>query len=164
MSLKLYEASQLATLERFVNEETGEINMAEFNKACSVFEQKAQAVAAYINNRQAEIDAYTSVIEKLQRKKQAAQNNSVWLKKYLAENMGQAGISQIIAEDGSFVVRFYAKRDACIELDDGAIFSSELCSDPEPPPPSKKLIREAIERGEPVKGAKLVYRDRVEIR
>ena len=83
------------------------------------------------------------------------------------ENDLRTGTSEIKAQDGTFSAKLYLDRDESVEIDVGAEFAPELCNPPKPPPPltpSKKLIKEAIERGEPIKGARIVKHDRLTIK
>ena len=86
------------------------------------------------------------------------------LRDYLAENMKTAGIHEIKAADGSFVVKLYLDRDESVVIEDGAFFVPELCNDPKPPEPSKTKIKNAILAGEPVAGAYIVRKDRLTIK
>ena len=78
--------------------------------------------------------------------------------------MKTAGINEIKAADGSFVVKLYVDRDESVVIEEGAVFPPELCIDPKPPEPSKTKIKNAILAGQPIAGAKIVRKDRLQIK
>ena len=78
--------------------------------------------------------------------------------------MKRAGVSEIEAVDGTFKAKLYVGRDESIVIDDGATFPPELCNAPKPPEPNKAKIKEAILSGQPIAGASIVRKDRLEIK
>ena len=75
--------------------------------------------------------------------------------------MSIAGVDKITSDDGLLNATRYPDRDESVEIDDGAIFPESLCNAPKPPEPSKTKIRQAILAGEPVTGARIIYKDRI---
>jgi len=125
---------------------------------------KINQVAAYVLNIESDADQCKIAIERIQARKKAYERKVEKLKGYLAENMKVAGIPEIKAVDGSFLVKLYPERDESVEIDEDAVFPPELCNDPKPPVPSKTKIKVAILAGEPIAGARIVRKDRLVIK
>ena len=158
----------MAGLESCIDLETGEIDMEKFDQLQLDYKDKLIACAAVqktatvrASGLEAQLAALTGPIqEAITREKALAEKMKTWL----AESMRATGVHSVESLDGLHRVKLYPDRDLSIEIDDGAIFDASLCLPPKPPAPSKKLIREAIERGEPVKGARIVRKDRLEVK
>lgn len=164
MSLTLYKATELASLESHVDDETGEINLEAFDAAQITLADKRLAVVAYIKNQTAECSMLEQAIKELQGQLKTRDNRIESLKEYLAHHMKETGITAIESADLTFSAKLQIGVDKAVEIDDGAIFPASLCLPPKDPAPSKKLIKEAIERGEAVAGARIVKRDRLTIK
>ena len=78
------------------------------------------------------------------------------LKSYLTEIQAQIKREQANQER--------LKRDEVVEIDEGITFPAALCNDPKPPTPSKTKIKNAILAGEAVAGARIVRKDRLQIK
>ena len=96
---------------------------------------KINQVAAYVLNCESDADQCKQAIERIQARRKAYERKVERLKGYLAENMKVAGISEIKADDRSFVVKLYPDRDESVQIDDGIAFPIELCN-VKPPEPS----------------------------
>lgn len=167
MSLNLYQAESLATLHRFVDDETGEIDIEAFEQANHTLAEAQRGVVAHYLNTQSVIDAMEAHVKAVSEKIASEKRQQERKKEYLKDSMKRTGTSEIKAQDGTFSAKLYLDRDESVEIDVGAEFAPELCNPPKPPPPltpSKKLIKEAIERGEPIKGARIVKHDRLTIK
>ena len=125
---------------------------------------KANAVAAYVLNVESDAEQAKAAIKRIKALQTAYERKAERLRDYLADNMKTAGIHEIKAADGSFVVKLYLDRDESVQLDDDAKFPPELCNEPKPPEPSKTKIKNAILAGEPVAGARIVRNDRLTIK
>ena len=125
---------------------------------------KINQVAAYVLNCESDADQCKQAIERIQARRKSYERKAERLKGYLAENMKTAGINEIKAADGSFVVKLYVDRDESVVIEEGAKFPPELCNDPKPPEPSKTKIKNAILAGQPSAGAKIVRKDRLQIK
>ena len=125
---------------------------------------KANAVAAYVLNVESDAEQAKAAIKRIKALQTAYERKAEKLRDYLADNMKTAGIHEIKAADGSFVVKLYLDRDESVQLDDDAKFPPELCNEPKPPEPSKTKIKNAILAGEPVAGARIVRNDRLTIK
>jgi hypothetical protein len=140
-------------------------------EALPVFEQlrgllmlKSEQVAAYVLNCEADAAKARAAAARVKAMQSNYERRAEKLRDYLAENMKAAGISEIKADDRSFLVKLYLDRDESVEIDEGATFPPELCNDPTPPEPSKSKIKAAILAGEPVANARIVRRDRLQIK
>ena len=148
-------------------DDDGVIDVAKLELIETTYNNKAMAVGAYILNSSATIDMMKNHVKQMQEKIAHAERQSERLKQYLADGMKMTGISEIKANDGTFSIKLYIDRDESVEVDATATFPPELCNPPKPPPPptpSKTLIKEAIKRGEPIAGARIVKKDRLTIK
>lgn len=152
-----------AMLDSAFDPETGEALPA-FEEQRALIGNKIQQVAAYILNTELDAAAAKTAMKRVADIAEANERKAEHLRRYLADNMKASGITEIKAEDRSFVVKLYLERDESVEMEDGAVFPPQLCNDPKPPAPSKTKIRAAILAGEPVAGARIVRRDRLQIR
>lgn len=116
--------------------------------------EKAQNVAAYILNLNLELESIKTVENKMKDKRQALSKRIDWLKSYLKSNMERCGISEIKANDGSFTAKLTKGRSSVVIedeskfLDDSPYVKWERSI-------SKTAIKEALDKGELVDGAKL---------
>ena len=166
MSITLYQAEALAALHNFVDDETGEVNIDAFEQAQFTLAEKQRGCVAYYLNNQATIESMKAHIKLVSDKIAAVEHQQTRMKSYIIDSMKRTGTSEIKAIDGTFSAKLYIDRDESVEIDIGAEFPAELCNPPKQPPPltpSKKLIKEAIENGEPIKGARIVKNDRLTI-
>ena len=150
-------------LDNAFDPETGEALPA-FEECRALIGNKAGQVAAYILNVEADALAAKAAVDRIKALQASYERKAQHLRDYLASNMAVAGITEIKAEDRSFVVKLYPERDESVELDESATFPPELCADPKPPAPSKTKIKAAILAGQPVAGARIVRRDRLTIK
>jgi hypothetical protein len=124
---------------------------------------KINQVAAYVLNCESDADQCKEVIDRIQARRKAYERKAERLRTYLAENMKVAGITEIKADDRSFVIKLFPDRDESVQIDDGIAFPVELCNI-KPPEPSKLKIKAAILAGEPIIGARIVTKDRLVIK
>lgn len=85
---------------------------------------------------------------------------------YLAFNMKRTGTTEIAANDGTFKVKLLIDRDAAVEIYDDKQIPAQFMTTPKPPEPkpSKTEIAKAIKAGIEVPGARIIKRDRLEIK
>lgn len=152
-----------AMLDSAFDPETGEALPA-FEELRGQLAQKATNVAAYILTCESDAAQAKQAIDRIKALQAGFERRAEHLKAYLADNMKASGITEIKADDRSFVVKLYPDRDESVELEEGAEFPASLCNDPKPPAPSKTKIKAAILAGEPVAGARIVRRDRLTIK
>ena len=124
---------------------------------------KINQVAAYVLNIESDADQCKEVIDRIQARRKAYERKAEKLRAYLAENMKVAGITEIKADDRSFIIKLYPERDESVQIDDGIAFPVELCN-VKPPEPSKLKIKAAILAGEPIIGARIITKDRLVIK
>lgn len=147
-----------------IDPETGELPEG-FQQVRDLVASKAEAVAAYMLNsehyaemlkaRSAELTAQAKTIEK----------RRDWLKRYLLENMAAAGMTEIRANDGSFRVRRLPDRDESVEVFEPNLLPDDYLREiPAKYEPDRALIKKALKEGYDVAGARIVKRDRLEIR
>lgn len=152
-----------AMLDSAFDPDTGEALPA-FEEQRALIGNKVNQVAAYILNVESDAAQAKQAIERIKGLQAANERKAEQLRTYLAENMKASGITEIKADDRSFVVKLYPDRDESVEIEEGAVFPADLCADPKPPTPSKTKIKAAILAGEPIKGARIVRRDRLTIK
>lgn len=151
------------SLDNAFDPETGEA-MPAFEECRALWGSKAIDVAAYVLNCESDAAQANAAIDRIKALQQAYERKAERIRAYLAENMKGSGITELKANDGSFVVKLYPDRDESIELDGGAVFPPELCNEPRLPAPSKTKIKAAILAGQAIAGARIVRRDRLTIK
>jgi esterase/lipase superfamily enzyme len=163
--MNLYQTTQLAQLQNYVDEETGEIDIDSFNRSQIALADKQLAVVCYLKNEDANIKLLDGAITELTARKKAMQNRHDSLKDYLLVNMQANGITEISAPNYMFTAKLQHNPVSVI-IDDESLI--EDCYKTIPPPPvaqiSKTLIKEAIQGGDVVPGAHLESKMRVVIK
>ena len=120
------------------------------------------AVWIAIHSKEKQILELKELVKEASDKLKARENRLERFKRYMADSMKAAGVDVIDA--GFLTAKLLHERDESIELNEGAEFPPELCNAPKPPEPSKTKIKAAILAGEAVAGARIVRRDRLEIK
>lgn len=164
-NLSLYEAADdvVALLDSF-DPETGEYPEG-FSDALAAFQGKSASVVAYILNRDLELEAIDGVIAKLQKRKKSIVSRQDWLRTYLRDQMKRTGTTEISANDGSFKAKLLVERDASVEIfEEGLLPADYMREIPASYAPDKKLIKKALDDGFDVPGARIVKKDRLEIK
>ena len=144
--------------------ETGEIDTDKLDMIEATFKDRAVAVVAVYKGKGHTIDTLKSYLVEIQDQIKREQKNQERLKDYLQACMIMTGTEKIKSDDGLLTATLYRDRDESVEIDEGAVFPPSLCADPKPPEPSKTKIKAAILAGEPVSGARIVKRDRLQIK
>jgi hypothetical protein len=127
--------------------------------------EKGKAVTAFCLNLDAEIEAMKSAEKRISGRRKAMENKRDRLKEYLKQNMARCGISEIKANDGSFVARLYIGRDESVVIDDESAIPMDYKREiPASYEPEKMLIKKAIKEGFAVPGAHIEKKDRLEIK
>lgn len=117
--------------------------------------EKAQNLAAYILNLNLELDSIKTVENKMKDKRLALVKRIDWLKQYLKSNMERCGITEIKANDGSFTAKL-AKGRSSVLIEDESKFLDDSPYVKWERSISKTAIKEALDNGELVDGAKLI--------
>lgn len=128
------------------------------------FKEKAVAVVAVYKGKGHNIELLESYLLEIQAQIKRDKANQARLKDYLQACMSITGTAKISSDDGLLSAILLTDRDESVEIDEGAVFPPSLCNEPKPPEPSKTKIRAAILAGEPVSGARIVRKDRLQIR
>ena len=163
MNITLFEAAQsvreaLAT----VDPETGEYT-DEYTTSRELFERKGGACVAYALEEAAAIEAAEKLLKAMSERIAARKARVERFRVYMMDCMKSTGITKLSA-DGLVTATLYPDRDESVEIEPGAEFPIELCTDPKPPSASKTKIKAAILAGQPVAGARIVRRDRLTIK
>lgn len=161
--MNLFQATQLAILEHYIDHETGEVDVDSFNRSQIALIDKQRAVVAYVKNTNADINQLDEAIKELLARKAAMVKRNEALTDYLAINMRAYGTTEIVAENSTFSAKLYLDRDISLQWVEGVQIPDAFATVKEFKTYSKTLAREAIERGEPVACAVIVRKDRLTI-
>lgn len=162
-NITLFDAAQ-AVREAInqIDPATGEI-IETYTESRELFQNKAVACVAYAKEEAATLASAKAMLKDMAAKVDAREKRLERFEAYLADCMKATGILEVKHELGLFAAKLYPERDESVEIDADAEFPPELCTDPKPPTPSKRLIKEEILAGRPVIGARLVRKDRLVI-
>ena len=168
-ALSLYtlsnEVERLLSSEDAFDAEAGGLSPA-LVEALDATKDKAANVCAFILNRDAEIVAIEQHEAKVAARKAVLVGQQEKLRAYLAANMKRTGITEIAANDGTFRAKLYIERDASVEIYDEKQIPAQFMTTPKPPEPkpSKAEIGKALKAGQEIAGARIVRKDRLEIK
>jgi hypothetical protein len=163
-NLTMYElAHELAATLDQIDPETGELP-AGFAEVRGLVERKGAAVAAYIAQRELEAEAFRSRLKEAQERVRKAEQRITHLRRYLADCMRTAGVTKIDSQDAMLSVRLWPERDESVDVYDETLLRDDLCSIKVTRTPDKTAIKRAITEGQDVQGARIVRRDRLEIK
>lgn len=165
MNITLYEAAEgVRALLDQIDPETGELPEG-FEQARAIVATKAQAVAAFVLDNDAQADMVEQHAKALLDRVKTARRRSDWLRQYLQSHMTACGITEIKADDGTFKASLAIGRDESVEIfEPGMIPQDYMREIPAKAEPDKTLIKRAMKDGFDVPGAKLVKKDRLTIR
>lgn len=162
MNITLYKATHdLRELLDQVDLETGELPEG-LEKAQIDFHGKAEAVIAYILETEAEVKLLRARANAICDLADLKDGKAFRLREYLLNSMQAIGVQKIVSDDQTYGADLFLDRDKSIEvLDDEALPNDYKRLIPESYKADKKAIKEAIERGEEVPGARLVKKHRL---
>lgn len=162
-SITLFDAAQ-AVREAInqIDPDTGEI-VENYAESRELFQNKAVACVAYAKEEAATLASAKAMIKDMLAKVEAREKRLERFEVYLADCMKATGITEVKHDLGLFSAKLYLDRDESIELEPDVVFPASLCNEPNPPTPSKTLIKAAIKKGEAVAGARIVRKDRLTI-
>jgi hypothetical protein len=165
MNITLYRAAEeVRELLEQVDAETGEMPEG-FDHARDLVASKAQAVAAFILQNNAQADMVESHAKALMDRVKTARKRSDWLKGYLSSHMAACGIQSIKSDDGTFCAKLEPGRDESVEVYDAASVPEDYMREvPAKYEPDKVLMKKAMKDGFTVPGARLVRKDRLTIK
>lgn len=158
-------ADQLAHTLDQIDPETGELPEG-FSDLRELVAHKGAAVAAYICQREFEAEAMAARLKEIDKRIKAQRSRNERLREYLLWNMQRVGMTEIRSEDLLLSVKRFPERDEAVDIFDERQIPAAFVVTPEPPAPrpDKVAIRKAIKAGEEVPGARLIKRDRLEIK
>lgn len=145
-------ASELTALAEAVDVdiETGEVlGMAELESAQAAFEDKAAAVAVAIRGAEAYAEGLKQYKQDIDKRQKAAERKIESLKKYLADNMGAAGIRRLDRIEARLTLR----DSESVDVYDETLVPTEYKKIKWEV--SKTAVKEAIKAGQTVDGARL---------
>ena len=165
MTISLYHAAQdVQNQIALCVDEDGVIDTDKLDAIACSFQDRAVATIAVYKGKGHTIDTLKAYKQEIDDRIKREQKDQERLKDYLLAAMSIAGVDKIKSDDGLLSVTRYPDRDESVEIDDGVIFPESLCNAPKPPEPSKTKIRQAILAGDPVIGARIIYKDRLTIK
>jgi hypothetical protein len=165
MQITLYKAAEevRALLEQ-VDETTGELPEG-LEHARAIVAAKSQAVAAYVLDEEARIDMVKSHVKALQERVKTAAARTDKLREYLADHMKACGIHEIKSNDGTFHAKLELERDKSVDVfDEKQLPKDYLREVPASYSPDKKLIKQALDDGFDVPGARIATKDRLTLK
>lgn len=122
---------------------------------------KSINVASYIKNLQCEISLIKDYIENMNNKKRYKERKIEAIKDYLRFNMEKSGITKI--DSPEFTILLGAE-DISTDIYDSSVLPINYCRKVERYEPDKLLIKEAIEKGNIIDGARLIKKKRLIIK
>lgn len=165
MTISLYHAAQHVQNQiALCVDEDGVLDTDKIDAIACTFKDRAVAVVAVYKGKGHTIDTLKAYKQEIDDRIKREQKDQERLKDYLLASMSMAGVDKIKSDDGLLSVTRCQDRDETVEIDDGVIFPESLCNAPKPPEPSKTKIRQAILAGDPVIGARIIYKDRLTIK
>lgn len=165
MTISLYRASQdVQQRIALCIDDEGVIDTDKLDMIDATFKDRAVAVIAVYKGKGHNIELLESYLLEIQTQIKREKANQARLKDYLQACMSITGTEKITSDDGLLSATLFRERDESVEIDEGVIFPTVLCNDPKPPEPSKSRIKSAILNGEAVAGARIVRKDRLQIK
>jgi hypothetical protein len=165
MNISLYKASQdVQNKIALCVDEDGVIDTDKLDAIECTFKERAVATVAVYKGKGHTLETLKSYLVEIQDRIKREEKNQERLKDYLHACMLMTGTEKITSDDGLLTVTLLRDRDETVEIDEGAEFAASLCNEPKPPSPSKTKIKAAILAGEAVQGARIVRKDRLQIK
>lgn len=156
-------ATEVRELLEQIDPETGELPEG-FTQARELVATKAQAVAAFILQNEAQAAMVEQHAKALLDKVKTAKKRSDWLREYLRTHMSACGIREIASDDGTFKASLAIGRDESVEVYEPALLPKDYLRETVKVEPDKTLIKQAIKDKFEVPGARLVAKDRLTLR
>jgi hypothetical protein len=122
---------------------------------------KAQNVAAFILNLEAEADKIEAAKKRLQDRERSTRNRADWMRRYLLESMQTASLTKLKAPSGLFTISV-RQNPPSVKADDVTLLPPEFVKTTVTQTADKTALREALKAG-PVTGAWLVQSVRLNI-
>lgn len=164
MNITLYQAAQeVRELLEQIDPETGEMPEG-FEQARAIVATRAQAVAAFILENNAQADMVEAHAKALLDRVKTARKRTDWLKEYLRSHMAAAGVLSIKSDDGTFSAKLEIGRDESVEIYEPESIPEDYMREVVKVEPDKALIKKAIKDKFTVPGARIVAKDRLTIK
>lgn len=116
-------------------------------------QEKGKNVAAYFQNLEADVEAMKSAEQRIAQRRKAIENRVRQMKDYLQRNMEESGITEISCPE--FTVKL-GKNPASVEVYEESSLPEKYVVTKTTTQPDKKALKEAIQAGEDVPGARLI--------
>lgn len=160
--MKLYEIKNdlREVLDLVSNEESGELYTDTLESLQLEFEDKAEGVALYIKELNAEAEAIKAEENVLSERRKAKENKAEKLKQYLSNNMMEVGVKKI---DTSKVALSFRKSTA-VSITNEKDIPEAYTEIVKTAKIDKKAIGDAIKSGQVVPGAELVENMNLQIK
>lgn len=165
---KLYELADQyeEVLARSVDPETGDITeeaLAALDAIEEPLREKALNVVAYLKGERAEAASIRQEASRLEARAARHERRAEWLEEYVRRSIEPSLGHEELSDSRSEITW---RRSRAVEIDAGAELPEQYLrrKPPPPPAPDKTKIREALDAGEPVPGARVVERWRMRVR
>lgn len=160
--MKLYEINKAMTeLIESADLETGEIDEQAFNALTLAKEEKQKNIVIFCNHLSSDSDAIEKEIERLANMKKRTENAKKWLMQYLKKSMEMDGVTEL---DFSTFKAKIKKNPPKVELEkDYTTIPARFWKTKTLQELDKKALKEALENGEDIQGAKIIQNTRIEI-
>lgn len=163
MSDTLYDITaevQAAFDQLYVDDDGVVQGMAALEEVTARFEDKAEAVACYIKQLQAESEALQNEEDALYNRRQAKDRKAAWLTRYLASCILAAGRDRF--ETSKVDCRF--RRSSRVIVQDIDRIPTEFVREKLDRQADKKAIKDAIKAGRDIPGAELYEEQKLNIK
>lgn len=144
-----------------IDEETGEVFSPEdIDEVQASFEEKAENVALYVKNLEAEIKALRDEEESLRARRVRKERHAERLKTYLLDCMNNVGKRSFETTKAAMSLR----RVRSVHIADESAVPPEYCKTTVKTAPDKRAIGYALKEGKSVPGCALAERDSISIK
>ena len=163
MEITLYRGTQEFTAELEVDQDTGEIS-AEFPLHVLV-QRNPIGTAAFVLNTLATADMIDAHIKTMQAKKKSLTNNAERAKEALKQVMQVTGVLRVESLDKTFKAVLHKERDKSVDVFNEDIIPGDYMREiPATYTPDKMLMLKAMKEGFDIPGARIVAKDRLELK
>ena len=157
--MTLFELNKaIEDFDLIVDEETGEVlNIDELDALNLAKDEKIENVCLWIKNLEAEADAIKTEEKNLEARRKSKENKVKSLKGYVAYALGGKKF------ETPRVAVSYRKSES-VKIDDDYAIPDKWCELSVLKKPNKKLIKEALKKGEHIAGAELIEKNNLQIK
>ena len=157
--MTLFELNKaIEDFDLIVDEETGEVlNIDELDALNLAKDEKIENVCLWIKNLEAEADAIKTEEKNLEARRKSKENKVKSLKGYVSYALGGKKF------ETPRVAVSYRKSES-VKIDDDYVIPDKWCELSVLKKPNKKLIKEALKKGEHIAGAELIEKQNINIK